>query len=80
MRQVCSLEKMKGTVCATSNELKLFGLQTQSNKQSIAIQLVDLFLAKHNVAYSMSIPRRDKGCTPILVRLLRQINRIKPCG
>ena len=28
----------------------------------------------------MSIPRRDRGCTPILVRLLRQINRIKPCG
>ena len=42
--------------------------------------IVDLFLAKHNVEYSMSIPRRDKGCTPILVRLLRQINRIKPCG
>ena len=41
---------------------------------------MDLFLAKHNVEYSMSIPRRDKGCTPILVRLLRQINRIKPCG
>ena len=43
--------------------------------------LVDLFLAKHNVEYSMSSPRRDKGCTPlILVRLLRQINGIKPCG
>ena len=42
--------------------------------------LLDLFLAKHNVEYSMSIPRRDKDCTPILVRLLRQINRVKPCG
>ena len=42
--------------------------------------LIDLFLAKHNVEYSKSIPRRDKGCTPIIVRLLRQINRIKPCG
>ena len=45
-----------------------------------AVFLRDLFLPKHNVEYSMSIPRRDKGCTPILVRLLRQINRIKPCG
>ena len=36
------------------------------------IVLIDLFLAKHNVEYSMSIPRRDKGCTPILVRFLRQ--------
>ena len=43
--------------------------------------IVDLCLAKHNVEYSMSSPRRDKGCTPlILVRLLRQINGIKPCG
>ena len=42
--------------------------------------LLDLFLAKHNVEYSMSIPLRDKGCTPILVRLLLQINRIKSCG
>ena len=44
-------------------------------------RILDLFLAKHNVEYSMSSPRRDKGCTPlILVRLLRQINGIKPCG
>ena len=46
-----------------------------------AVLLLDLCLAKHNVEYSMSSPRRDKGCTPlILVRLLRQINGIKPCG